>query len=55
MEKTQSQAKPFPVSEQMVRDAYQKVKTKGKAYGVDEMSMKDFEEKLNDNLYKMAK
>ncbi len=53
MDKTQSQAKPFPVSEQMVRDAYQKVKTKGKAYGVDEMSMKDFEEKLSGNLYKI--
>jgi RNA-directed DNA polymerase len=53
MDKTQSQAKPFPVSYQMVRDAYQKVKTKGKACGVDEMSMKDFEEKLSGNLYKI--
>ena len=53
MDKTQSQTKPFPVSEQMVRTAYQKVKTKGKAYGVDEMSMKDFEGKLTGNLYKI--
>jgi RNA-directed DNA polymerase len=53
MDKTQSQAKPFPVSKDMVWKAYQKVKTKGKAYGVDEMSMKDFEEKLSGNLYKI--
>ena len=53
MDKTQSQTKPFPVSEQMVRRAYQKVKAKGKAYGVDEMSMKDFEGKLTGNLYKI--
>jgi group II intron reverse transcriptase/maturase len=53
MDKTQSRTKPFPVSEQMVWAAYQKVKTKGKAYGVDEMSMKDFEAKLSGNLYKI--
>ena len=46
MDKTQLQTKPFPVSEQMVMSAYQKVKTKGKAYGVDEMSMNEFELKL---------
>ena len=53
MDKTQSQLKPFPVSKQMVWDAYRKVKTKGKACGVDEMSMKDFEVKLSGNLYKI--
>jgi RNA-directed DNA polymerase len=53
MDKTQSQTKPFPVTKQMVWLAYKKVKTKGKAYGVDEMSMKDFEEKLSGNLYKI--
>jgi RNA-directed DNA polymerase len=53
MDETQSQEKPFPMSKHMVMDAYKKVKTKGKAYGVDEMSMKDFEEKLNGNLYKI--
>jgi RNA-directed DNA polymerase len=53
IDKTQSGTKPFPVTEQMVWDAYQKVKTKGKAYGVDEMSMKDFEVKLSGNLYKI--
>ena len=37
----------------MVTDAYRKVKTKGKAYGVDEVSMKEFEQKLKGNLYKI--
>lgn len=37
----------------MVWDAYQKVRTKGKACGVDEQSIKDFENKLAGNLYKI--
>ena len=37
----------------MVRDAYQKVKQKGKACGVDKMSIKDFEGNLSGNLYKI--
>jgi len=53
MEETQKQEKPFPVSKQMVIDAYQRVKTKGKAVGVDEQSMQDFELKLDGNLYKI--
>jgi RNA-directed DNA polymerase len=53
MDKTQSQTKPMPISKQMVWAAYQKVKTKGKAYGVDHVSMKDFEMKLSGNLYKI--
>ena len=53
MDKTQSEVKPFPVTKQMVSDAYRKVKTKGKAYGVDEVSMKEFEQKLSGNLYKI--
>lgn len=53
MNKTQSQEKPFPVTEEMVKLAYKKVKTKGKAYGVDHESMTDFEQKLDGNLYKI--
>jgi len=53
MDKTQSPMKPFPVSKQMVWLAYQKVKTKGKACGVDHESIKDFEDKLSGNLYKI--
>ncbi len=53
MDKTQSEEKPLPVTKPMVWSAYQKVKTKGKAYGVDEVSMKEFEQKLSGNLYKI--
>jgi RNA-directed DNA polymerase len=53
MEKTQSTSKPFPISLEMVYDAYLSVRTKGKACGVDKESMKDFEKKLNANLYKI--
>ena len=53
MDETQSQTKPFPISKQMVWQAYQKVNTKGKAYGVDHLSMKDFEQNLSGNLYKI--
>jgi RNA-directed DNA polymerase len=53
MDKAQSGLKPFPVTMQMVTDAHRKVKTKGKAYGVDGVSMKEFEQKLTGNLYKI--
>lgn len=53
MDKTQSSSKPFPISQRMVYDAYCKVRTKGKACGVDNESMKDFEKKLDANLYKL--
>ena len=53
MDKAQSKVKPFPVTMQMVTEAHRKVKTKGKACGVDGVSMKEFEEKLTGNLYKI--
>ena len=53
MDKAQSKVKPFPVTMQMVTEAHRKVKTKGKASGVDGVSMKEFEEKLKGNLYKI--
>ena len=53
MNKIQSQTKPLPITEEMVWLAYKKVKTKGKAYGVDKLSMTDFEQKLDGNLYKI--
>jgi group II intron reverse transcriptase/maturase len=53
MDKAQSKEKPFPVTMKMVTEAHRKVRTKGKAYGVDEVSMKEFEEKLTGNLYKI--
>jgi len=53
MDKTQLKEKPLPITMQMVEKAYRKVKTKGKAYGVDEVSMKEFEKELKGQLYKI--
>lgn len=53
MDKTQLTEKPLPVTMQMVEKAYRKVRTKGKAYGVDDVSMKEFEKELGGQLYKL--
>ena len=53
MDKAQLKEKPLPVTMQMVENAYRKVRTKGKAYGVDEVSMKEFEKELKGQLYKI--
>lgn len=46
-------AKPHSISEAVVWAAYCRVKENKGAAGVDEQSIKDFEEKLEDNLYKI--
>lgn len=47
------ETKPFSISKHVVFDAYKNVKAnKGKA-GVDDISLKDFEVRLKDNLYKI--
>ena len=46
-------ARPFAISKQMVWQAYQKVKSNGGAAGVDGESLKEFDAKLEDNLYKL--
>lgn len=43
--------KPFSICKWDVQHSYKKVKTKGKAAGVDGQSIKDFESNLKDNLY----
>lgn len=48
-----SLAKPFEISKQSVFEAYKRVKARGGAAGVDEQSIKQFEENLKDNLYKL--
>ena len=45
--------KPFSISEMVVQEAYTKVKANKGAAGVDEESIQDFEENLEDNLYKI--
>jgi RNA-directed DNA polymerase len=51
MEETQT--KTVPITKRMVWEAYKQVRKKGKATGVDNQSMKEFEEKLKKNLYKL--
>lgn len=46
-------AKPYDIPKQLVWDAYQKVKAKRGAAGVDGESLKAFEENVKDNLYKI--
>jgi RNA-directed DNA polymerase len=43
--------KPLPITFKMVMDAYQKVRRGGKAVGIDGESWKQFDERLQDNLY----
>jgi len=47
------ETKPFVISRRAVYTAYEKVKANKGTYGVDERSIKDFEMKLKDNLYKI--
>jgi len=44
-------ARTVPIEFKQVVDAYQKVKRGGKAAGIDGESWKDFDKKLQDNLY----
>lgn len=46
-------AKPYDIPKQLVWDAYQKVKAKRGAAGVDGESLRAFEENVKDNLYKI--
>ena len=48
-----SEARPYSISKWEVWKAYEKVKANKGAAGVDEQSIKDFERKLKDNLYKI--
>lgn len=48
-----SKAKPFDISKQTVWEAYKRVKANKGSEGIDDVTIKDFEEKLKDNLYKI--
>jgi RNA-directed DNA polymerase len=48
-----SKAKPFEISQEVVAEAFQRVKANKGAAGVDGESIADFEEDLNRNLYKI--
>lgn len=47
------ETKPFKISKQIVKIAFERVKANKGAYGVDEQSITEFEENLKDNLYKI--
>ncbi len=48
-----SKAKPFSISKTVVWDAFQAVRANKGSEGVDGVTIKDFEERLEDNLYKI--
>lgn len=45
--------KPFNISKQVVKAAFERVKANKGTYGVDEQTIAEFEENLKDNLYKL--
>ena len=47
------ETKPFNISRQLVKVAFERVKANRGTYGIDEQSIADFEENLKDNLYKI--
>jgi RNA-directed DNA polymerase len=52
-EERMSSAKPFEIPKRLVWEAYQDVKAKGGAGGVDNESIEEFETNLKDNLYRL--
>lgn len=48
-----STTKSLPISRQMVKTAYKKVKSKAGSGGVDGVSLQDYELDLSNNLYKL--
>ena len=48
-----SEAKQFDISKKAVIAAFQAVKENAGSYGADEQTIKEFEEHLNNNLYKL--
>jgi retron-type reverse transcriptase len=51
--KSDQKGKPFTVPEQLVWEAYRRVKANKGAAGVDRVSVEGFEEDLRGNLYKI--
>lgn len=49
----ETKSKPIPITKDMVREAYRKVKANKGSAGVDEISLKEFDGDLSKNLYKI--
>lgn len=47
------ETKPFKISKQAIKIAFERVKANEGTYGIDEQSIADFEDNLKDNLYKI--
>ena len=47
------ETKPFKISKQIVKIAFDRVKANKGTYGIDDQTISDFEENLKDNLYKI--
>jgi group II intron reverse transcriptase/maturase len=52
-EKEETKSKFVPITKEMVYESYKKVRENGGSAGVDNVSIKDFEEELDGNLYKI--
>ena len=46
------ETKPYKISKQAVKIAFDRVKANKGTYGIDEQTIAEFEENLKDNLYK---
>ena len=53
-EEMRVKAKPFDISKHQVMQAYRLVKANAGAAGVDHQSLRDFEEDLKNNLYRLC-
>jgi RNA-directed DNA polymerase len=49
----ETKSKPIPITKDMVREAYRKVKSNKGSAGVDNISLKQFDENISGNLYKL--
>ena len=49
----EEKTKPLPISKEMVRKAYKKVKSNKGGAGIDKISIRQYEENLSANLYKL--
>jgi RNA-directed DNA polymerase len=49
----ETKSKPIPITKEMVRQAYRKVRSNKGSAGIDEISLKQFDENLLKNLYKL--
>ena len=47
------ETKPFKISKQTVREAFNKIKANKGSYGIDDQTIEEYERNLKSNLYKL--